>query len=270
MNTYLDLLRDVLETGEATDDRTGVGTISKFGVRAEYNLQDGFPAVTTKKLFFRGVVGELIWFLRGETNIKFLQENNIHIWDEWADEDGYLGPVYGVQWRKWKGEGCTFCTGQEKIDQIENLIEGIKNNPNSRRHILNAWNVGELDRMALPPCHMMAQFYVRKGEYLDCQMYQRSGDMFLGVPFNIASYSLLTHMVAQVTGCKPGRFIHVLGDAHIYKNHIEQVREQLTRKPFTLPQLKMTARDDIDDFTVDDFELVGYKHHSAIKAPIAV
>lgn len=271
MDTYLNLLRDVLENGEEREDRTGVGTFSKFGLRAEYDLQKGFPTVTTKRLFFKGVFVELLWFLKGESNIKFLQDNGVHIWDEWASDHGYLGPVYGVQWRKWNDGDCHFCSNHEKeIDQIGEIIDGLKNNPYSRRHILNSWNVGKLSQMALPPCHMMAQFYVRGDEYLDCQMYQRSADLLLGVPFNIASYSLLTHMIAHLTGYKPGRFIHVMGDAHVYKNHVDQVKEQLSRNPYPLPQLKMTPRDSIDDFTVDDFELVGYKHHPAIKAPIAV
>jgi len=255
---YLELLEDVLNTGEKKEDRTGTGTISKFGVRAEYDLQKGFPAVTTKSLFFKGVVVELLWFLRGDTNIKFLKDNNVKIWDEWADHRGNLGPVYGHQWRSW-GD-----------DQIYKVIRSIKENPDSRRHIVSAWNVSQLHLMALPPCHVMFQFYVRGGEYLDCQMYQRSGDLFLGVPFNVASYSLLTHMIASVTGLTPGRFIHVIGDAHIYNNHIDQVKTQLGRSPMGLPELRMTHREHIDEFTVDDFSLIGYKHHPAIKAPIAV
>ncbi len=264
MQQYLSLLERILEKGQRRDDRTGTGTISRFGERMRFDLADGFPAVTTKKLHLRSVIHELLWFLRGDDHIGYLKEHNVGIWDEWADEDGGLGPVYGVQWRCWP------TPDGGSIDQIAQVIDSIKNNPYSRRHIVNAWNVGQLDDMALPPCHVMFQFYVNDGR-LSCQLYQRSGDIFLGVPFNIASYSLLTAMIAQVTDLEPGEFIHVLGDAHLYTNHVEQAKTQLQRQPFELPELKLNPDvTNIDDFQYDDIEVVGYKHHPAIRAPIAV
>lgn len=259
-DTYHQLLLDILEYGDEREDRTGTGTVSLFGWQGTYDISENFPAVTTKRLFFKGVVAELLWFLRGETNVKFLQDHGVHIWDAWADEDGELGPVYGKQWRRWNDQ-----------DQIANVIESIKENPESRRHIVSAWNVAELDEMALPPCHLLFQFYVRRGQYLDCQLYQRSADAFLGVPFNIASYSLLTHIVSDLTGLKPGRFIHSIGDAHIYKNHLDQVEEQLSRSPFSPPTLQTNRPiTSIDELTVDQFELKNYQSHPPIKAEIAV
>jgi thymidylate synthase len=261
---YLDLLQLVLKTGTRKDDRTHTGTLSIFGHQMRFDLAAGFPAVTTKKLHLRSVVGELIWFLRGSTNVRWLQEHGITIWDEWADEHGELGPVYGSQWRSWP----TPDGGQ--IDQIRKVIESIRNNPDSRRHIVSAWNVAEVDRMALPPCHTLFQFYVAEGR-LSCQLYQRSADVFLGVPFNIASYALLTHMVASVTGLQPGEFIHTLGDAHLYLNHLEQAELQLTRKPLPPPTLWLNPdRAEIDEFEIDDVQLADYRSHPAIKAPIAV
>jgi thymidylate synthase len=264
MHQYHDLLRHVLETGSDRGDRTGTGTRSVFGYQMRFDLSDGFPVVTTKKLHLRSIIHELLWFLKGETNIGYLRENGVTIWDEWADEDGNLGPVYGAQWRSWPD----YDGGH--IDQIARLIEGIKTNPNSRRHIVSAWNPALVDEMALPPCHCLFQFYVADGR-LSCQLYQRSADIFLGVPFNIASYALLTLMVAQVTGLQPGDFIHTLGDAHLYANHFEQAKLQLTRTPKALPVMKLTPDiRDIFSFTYDDFTLVGYEADASIKAPIAV
>lgn len=264
MNVYLQLLRHILDHGVRKEDRTGTGTYSIFGYQMRFDLSSSFPLVTTKKIHFKSVVHELIWFLRGESNIRYLKENKVSIWDEWADENGDLGPVYGVQWRSWKtADGRT-------IDQIERVIDQIKENPNSRRLLVSAWNVGELEKMALPPCHVMFQFYVANGR-LSCHMYQRSADVFLGVPFNIASYALLTHMVAQVCNLQPGEFIHTLGDAHLYVNHIEQAKLQLTRQPYPPPQIRLnpTIRS-IFDFTYEDITLLNYQYHPPIKADIAV
>ena len=264
MQQYLDLMRHVREHGAGKTDRTGTGTLSVFGYQMRFDIGDGFPMVTTKKLHLKSIIHELLWFLRGESNIEYLKEHNVTIWDEWADENGNLGPVYGVQWRSWQAaDGRT-------IDQINNVIDQIKTNPDSRRLIVSAWNVGEIDKMALAPCHAFFQFYVADNK-LSCQLYQRSADIFLGVPFNIASYSLLTMMIAQVTGLQPGEFVHTLGDAHLYLNHLEQADEQLTRKPYPLPVMKINPDvKSIFDFNYDDFELVGYESHPAIKAPIAV
>jgi thymidylate synthase len=257
-------MRHVKEHGVRKDDRTGTGTLSVFGYQMRFDISEKFPAVTTKKLHFKSIIHELIWFLQGETNIKYLKDHGVSIWDEWADEKGNLGPVYGSQWRSWHtADGHT-------IDQISQVINQIKTNPDSRRLIVSAWNVGEIEKMALAPCHAFFQFYVVNGK-LSCQLYQRSADIFLGVPFNIASYSLLTMMMAQVCGLKPGEFIHTLGDAHLYLNHIEQVDEQLSRKPLPLPVMKINQDvKSIFDFKYEDFELVGYESHPAIKAPIAV
>jgi thymidylate synthase len=261
---YLDLLAEVLQNGARKTDRTGTGTLSVFGRQLRFNLADSFPLLTTKKLHTKSILIELLWFLRGDTNIKWLQERGVSIWDEWADENGNLGPVYGYQWRHWRTPD-----GRE-IDQIEQLIASIKKKPDSRRHIVSAWNPADVDKMALPPCHALFQFYVANGK-LSCQMYQRSADLFLGVPFNIASYAALTLMVAQVTDLKPGEFVLTLGDAHIYLNHLEQVREQLTRSPRPFPQLKLNpAVKELLDFRYEDFTLEGYDPHPAIKAPIAV
>lgn len=264
MRSYQDLLRLLLEQGVKKEDRTGTGTLSLFGHQTRYDLAAGFPALTTKKLHFRSIIHELLWFLQGDTNIKYLRENGVTIWDEWADADGNLGPVYGSQWRSWKGaDGRTH-------DQIKAVMEGIRKNPDSRRLIVNAWNVGEIDKMALPPCHALFQFYVANGK-LSCQLYQRSADVFLGVPFNIVSYALLTMMVAQVTNLQPGEFVHTLGDAHLYLNHIEQAKLQLSRDPRALPQMKLNpAVKDLFAFRYEDFTLEGYDPHPAIKAPIAV
>jgi thymidylate synthase len=264
MRQYLDLLRHVLDKGVKKDDRTGVGTLSVFGYQMRFDLGVGFPLLTTKKLHLKSIIYELLWFLKGDTNIKYLQEHGVSIWDEWADEDGELGPIYGAQWRSWKA------SDGRSIDQISNVIDQIKSNPNSRRLIVSAWNVGELERMALPPCHVLFQFYVAGGK-LSCHLYQRSADIFLGLPFNIASYCLLTMMVAQVCDLKPGEFIHTLGDAHLYLNHIEQARLQLTRKPYPLPQMKINPQvKSVFDFGYEDFELIGYQAHPHIKAEVAV
>ncbi len=264
MRQYLDLLTHVLETGNARADRTGTGTISRFGCQMRFNLEEGFPVVTTKKLHLKSIIHELLWFLSGDTNVKYLQENGVKIWNEWAGEDGELGPVYGHQWRSWSSPD-----GKE-IDQISNLIDQIKVNPLSRRLIVNAWNVGELDKMKLPPCHLLFQFYVNDGR-LSCQLYQRSADVFLGVPFNIASYALLTMMVAQVTGLTPGDFVHTFGDAHVYNNHLEQVKLQLSREPYPLPKMKINpAVTSIFDFKYEDFELINYQAHPHIKGEVSV
>ena len=264
MNEYLNLLKHVKQNGLKKEDRTGTGTLSVFGYQMRFNIKDSFPLVTTKKIHLKSVIYELLWFLSGDTNIKFLKENNVSIWDEWADENGNLGPVYGHQWRSWPTSD-----GRE-IDQITNLIDQIKKTPDSRRLIVSAWNVGEIDKMKLPPCHCFFQFYVSNGS-LSCQLYQRSADIFLGVPFNIASYALLTKMIAHVCNLKCGEFIHTLGDAHIYMNHIDQVDEQLSRKPKKLPTIKInSATKDIFDFKYDDFYLEGYEPHPLIKAPVAV
>lgn len=271
MQQYHEMLEYVLENGEEREDRTGTGTISVFGYQNEYDINETFPVITTKKLYWNGVVTELLWFLKGDTNVKYLQDHNVNIWNEWADENGNLGPVYGKQWRVVGQFDDTFGDYDGYVDQISTVINSIKNNPTSRRHIVSAWNVGELHKMALPPCHLLFQFYVRKGEYLDCHLYQRSADAFLGVPFNIASYSLLTYMIAQVCGLKPGRFIHSFGDLHIYKNHADQVKEQLSREHYSQPTLKLNTNiEDIYDFTHDDIGLEDYKSHPTIKAPVAV
>lgn len=264
MQAYHDLLTRVLETGTSKEDRTGTGTLSVFGHQMRFDLNEGFPLVTTKKLHLRSIIHELLWFLKGDTNIKYLKDNNVRIWDEWADENGNLGPVYGSQWRSWAGADGT------RIDQITQVIEEIKRNPDSRRLIVSAWNVAQISQMALPPCHSLFQFYVANGK-LSCQLYQRSADIFLGVPFNIASYALLTHMIAQVTGLGVGDFVHTFGDAHLYKNHIEQTQLQLTREQMPLPKLKLNpAIKNIFDFTFEDIEIVGYESHPTIKAPIAI
>jgi thymidylate synthase len=264
MKQYLSLLEHVLKNGVQKQDRTGTGVLSVFGYQMRFDLTDTFPLITTKKLHLRSILHELLWFLQGATNIRYLTDNNVSIWNEWADSDGNLGPVYGYQWRSWpKSDGLY-------IDQIKQVVESIRCNPDSRRHIVSAWNVGDLDQMALPPCHLLFQFYVANGE-LSCQMYQRSCDIFLGVPFNIASYALLTMMIAQVTGLRPGEFIHTLGDAHIYKNHIDQVKLQLTRDPYPLPQMKIKPEvKDIDDFSFEDFQLINYQSHPHIKGDISV
>ena len=264
MKQYLDLLSHVMEHGVEKKDRTGTGTISTFGYQMRFDLSGSFPLITTKKLHLRSIIYELLWFLTGGTNVKYLQEKGVRIWNEWADDDGNLGPVYGYQWRSWPA------SDGRHIDQISAVVRSLKENPDSRRHIVNAWNVGEIEKMALPPCHILFQFYVADGR-LSCQLYQRSADIFLGVPFNIASYSLLTLMMAQVTGYKPGEFVHTFGDAHIYLNHIEQVRLQLTREPRPLPV--MTLNPDVNDifsFRYEDFTLTGYDPHPAIKGEISV
>ncbi len=264
MRQYLDLLSHVLESGSDRGDRTGTGTRSVFGYQMRFDLEDGFPVMTTKKLHLKSIVHELLWFLKGDTNIAYLKQNGVSIWDEWADENGDLGPVYGYQWRSWPAPDGGH------IDQIAQLVHSIRHNPHSRRHIVSAWNPALVDEMALPPCHCLFQFYVADGR-LSCQLYQRSADIFLGVPFNIASYALLTMMVAQVTGLRPGEFVHTLGDAHIYANHFDQARLQLTRTPRALPVMKINP--DVSDlfaFRYEDFELVGYQADPGIKAPIAV
>lgn len=264
MKQYHDLLNHILETGTQKGDRTGTGTISVFGYQMRFDLSEGFPVLTTKKLHLKSIIHELLWFLQGDSNIKYLKDNGVRIWDEWADEDGNLGPVYGVQWRSWP------TSDGRKIDQISQLIDQIKNNPNSRRHLVSAWNVADVENMALPPCHTMFQFYVADGK-LSCQLYQRSADVFLGVPFNIASYALLTLMVAQVCDLQPGEFIHTFGDAHLYSNHIEQAQLQLSRDFRPLPQMKINPNvKDIFSFKFEDFELVNYDPHPHIKAAVAV
>ena len=260
---YLNLLRDILDNGARRDDRTGTGTLGVFGRQMRFDLSRGFPLLTTKKLHLRSIIVELLWFLRGETNIRWLKENGVSIWDEWADVEGELGPVYGKQWRSWAAPN-----GQS-IDQIQRLVEGLKTNPNSRRHIVSAWNPADIEDMALPPCHCLFQFFVADGK-LSCQLYQRSADVFLGVPFNIASYALLTHMMAHVTGLKPGEFIHTFGDAHLYLNHVEQAQLQLTRQPLPLPTITIGPRDDLFAFEREDFVLSGYEAHPHIKAAVAV
>jgi len=284
---YLELLHYVRHNGVEKEDRTGVGTISQFGAQLRYDLQEGFPLLTTKKMFTRGIIHELLWFLKGETNIQYLLDNDVHIWDEWADENGDLGPIYGHQWRSWpnyvrKG-GCIGNTDwieeyheNEPIDQIKDLIENLKKDPFSRRHIVSAWNPADIPDMALAPCHCLFQFNVRPDkngdpEFLDCQLYQRSCDIFLGVPFNIASYALFTMMIAQVVGLKAGHFIHTFGDVHVYKNHLDQVDEQLRRDPFPSPRMMINPDvKNIDDFTIGDFKVAGYRCHPKIDAPIAV
>ncbi|OGE76691.1 MAG: thymidylate synthase [Candidatus Doudnabacteria bacterium RIFCSPHIGHO2_02_FULL_48_21] len=264
MQQYLDLLKKIMEEGTDRPDRTGTGTRSIFGHQMRFDLSEGFPALTTKKLHFKSIIHELLWFLKGDTNIKYLQENGVKIWDEWADKNGELGPVYGAQWRRWKT-----ADGKE-IDQIQQILDLIQNDPKSRRIILSAWNVAEIPKMALPPCHCLFQFYIADGK-LSCQLYQRSADVFLGVPFNIASYALLTMMMAQVTGLQPGTFVHTLGDTHIYANHFEQVREQLSRSPRALPTMKLNPEiKSLFGFKHEDFTLENYDPHPAIKAPIAV
>jgi thymidylate synthase len=264
MQQYLSLLRHILDHGTPKSDRTGTGTLSVFGNQIRVDLEDGFPLLTTKKVHLRSIIIELLWFLRGETNVRFLQENNVTIWDEWADANGELGPVYGYQWRSWPAPNG------RHIDQIARVIDDIKRNPDSRRHVVSAWNVADLDKMALQPCHALFQFYVANGR-LSCQMYQRSADVFLGVPFNIASYALLTMMVAQVCDLKPGEFILTFGDVHLYANHLEQARQQLEREPRPLPSMTINpAVKSIDDFEFSDFTLENYDPHPAIKAPIAV
>ena len=264
MRQYLDLLSHVLTNGTPKNDRTGTGTISTFGYQMRFDLSDGFPLLTTKKLHLRSIIYELLWFLRGDTNVQYLHDNKVTIWDEWADDNGDLGPIYGKQWRSWG------CANGKQIDQISQLIDQIKHNPDSRRLLVSAWNVGEVDQMALPPCHILFQFYVADNK-LSCQLYQRSADIFLGVPFNIASYSLFTMMVAQACGLKPGHFIHTLGDAHIYNNHIQQCQLQLTRDPRPLPTMTLNPnKDNIFDFEYDDFTLTNYNPHPHIKGDVSV
>ncbi|WP_421379044.1 thymidylate synthase [Bacillus salacetis] len=264
MKQYLELCKHVLKNGTEKGDRTGTGTISTFGYQMRFDLSEGFPMLTTKKLHLKSIVHELLWFLNGDTNVKYLQENGVRIWNEWADETGDLGPVYGKQWRSWEG------AGGETIDQISELIENIKKNPDSRRLIVNAWNVGEIDKMALPPCHCLFQFYVADGK-LSCQLYQRSADVFLGVPFNIASYALLTMMIANVCDLEPGEFVHTFGDVHIYQNHLEQVKLQLTREPRSLPSIRINKEvKDIFSYSFDDFTLEDYDPHPHIKGVVSV
>ena len=264
MKQYLDLLDHVLKTGTHKKDRTDTGTVSVFGYQMRFKLEEGFPLLTTKKLHVKSIIHELLWFIAGDTNIKYLTDNGVRIWNEWADKEGNLGPIYGCQWRSWPA------ADGRKIDQLLGVISSIKNSPDSRRHIISAWNVGEIDRMALPPCHVMFQFYVAGGK-LSCQLYQRSCDIFIGVPFNIASYALLTMMIAQVTGLKPGDFVHTLGDAHTYNTHIEQVKLQLTREPYPLPKMKINPEvNDILKFRFEDFSLTDYVAHPHIKGVIAV
>ena len=264
MKQYIDLLNHVINNGTQKSDRTGTGTISVFGYQSRYNLAEGFPVLTTKKLHLKSIIHELLWFLTGNTNVKYLQGNGVRIWNEWADENGELGPVYGYQWRSWP------TPDGHHIDQITQVVNSIKNNPDSRRHLISAWNVGQIEQMKLPPCHILVQFYVADGK-LSCQLYQRSADIFLGVPFNIASYALLTLMMAQVCGLQPGEFVHTLGDAHIYLNHMEQVKLQLTREPFPLPQMKINPEvKSIFDFRFEDFELTEYQAHPHIPGAVAV
>ncbi len=264
MQQYLDLMSHVLAKGTHKSDRTGTGTVSVFGHQMRFNLREGFPVVTTKKLHLKSIIYELLWFLQGSTNNNWLKERGVSIWDEWAKEDGELGPIYGYQWRSWPAPNG------EHVDQISQLMDQIKNNPDSRRLIVSAWNVAEIPRMALPPCHAFFQFYVADGK-LSCQLYQRSADIFLGVPFNIASYALLTHMIAQQTGLTPGEFIWTGGDCHLYSNHMEQVKLQLSRQPLPLPKLNIRRKPaSIFDYEYEDFELIGYQHHDAIKAPVAI
>ena len=262
MQEYLDLLQRVKDTGKQKGDRTGTGTLSVFGHQMRFNLEESFPLVTTKKIHFKSVAYELLWFLKGDTNIKYLKENGVSIWDEWADDNGDLGPVYGKQWRKWEGVNGIH-------DQVTGVIDQIKNNPDSRRHIVSAWNVADIPSMALAPCHILFQFYVVDGK-LSCQLYQRSADIFLGVPFNIASYALLTHMIAEVCDLEVGDFVHTLGDAHLYLNHLEQAEEQLSRKPLEPPQIIVRPKKSIDEFEFEDFELVNYQFHPHIPAKVAV
>ena len=264
MRQYLDLMRHVMQHGTRKDDRTGTGTLSVFGHQMRFDLAQGFPLLTTKKVHTKSIIHELLWFLRGDTNIRYLKEHDVSIWDEWANENGDLGPVYGSQWRSWPA------ADGRQIDQISQVVRDIRQNPDSRRLIVSAWNVAEIERMALPPCHLLFQFYVAEAR-LSCQLYQRSADIFLGVPFNIASYALLTMMIAQVTGLKPGEFIHTLGDAHLYLNHLEQVQTQLVREPRPLPSMRLNPeRISLFDFEYDDFELLNYDPHPSIKAPVAV
>jgi len=264
MRQYLDMLQYILDQGQPKDDRTGTGTISVFGHQTRYNLQEGFPVLTTKKLHLKSIIYELLWMLKGESNIAYLQDHGVRIWNEWADDIGELGPVYGVQWRSWNA------TDERTIDQISQVIEDIKRNPDSRRLIVSAWNVGEIQAMALPPCHLLFQFYIVDGK-LSCQLYQRSADVFLGVPFNIASYSLLTLMVAQVCGLIPGEFVHTFGDLHLYNNHVQPARLQLTRQPYPQPKMKINPKiKSIFDFQYEDFELVDYQHHPHIKAEVSI
>lgn len=264
MRQYLDLMRQVMQHGTRKQDRTGTGTLSIFGHQMRFDLSQGFPLVTTKKLHTKSIIYELLWFLRGETNIRYLKDHGVSIWDEWADQNGDLGPVYGSQWRSWP------TPDGRSIDQISQVIHTIRANPDSRRLIVSAWNVSEIEKMALPPCHLLFQFYVAQG-YLSCQLYQRSADIFLGVPFNIACYSLLTLMMAHVTELKPGEFVHTLGDAHLYLNHLEQVKTQLSREPRSLPTMRLNPeKTSLFDFDFDDFELLNYDPHPAIKAPVAV
>lgn len=264
MKEYHDLLRLVLDKGRFKPDRTGTGTYAVFGAQARFDLRESFPLLTTKKLHLRSIIHELLWFLKGDTNIRYLQENRVTIWDEWADEDGDLGRVYGAQWRDWKAPDGS------SVDQIKKVLDSLKNNPDSRRHIVCAWNPGEVEKMALPPCHAMFQFFVIDGE-LSCQLYQRSADLFLGVPFNIASYAILTLMIAQVTGLKPGDFVHTFGDLHLYANHLDQAKLQLTREPRPLPTLRLNPEvKDLFEFTFEDIKIEGYDSHPTIKAPIAV
>jgi thymidylate synthase len=264
MHQYQDLLRDVLQNGVQRTDRTGTGTLSVFGRQARFDLTEGFPILTTKRLFLKGVIHELLWFLQGSTNVKYLRDNGVTIWDEWADENGELGPVYGAQWRSWRGHDGRV------IDQISSVVEQIRRTPDSRRLIISAWNVAEISKMRLPPCHCLFQFYVHDGR-LSCQLYQRSADLFLGVPFNLASYSLLLMMIAQVTGLQPCEFVHTFGDLHLYRNHMEQVQLQLSREPRPLPRMLLNPEiASVFDFRLEDFQLSGYEPHPAIRAPIAV
>lgn len=264
MKQYLDLLDHVLKNGNKKEDRTGTGTISVFGYQMRFDLQEGFPLLTTKKLHLKSIIHELLWFLKGDTNTKYLNDNGVRIWNEWADKNGNLGNIYGCQWRSWP------VSNNKSIDQISKLLNSLKNNPNSRRHIVSAWNVGDLDNMALPPCHILFQFYIAKGK-LSCQLYQRSADIFLGLPFNVASYALLTMMIAQVLELEPGEFVHTLGDAHIYLNHIEQSKLQLTRNPYNIPEMILNKSvKDLFKFKYEDFQLINYEAHPLIKGVISV